>query len=83
MIFTRFLKPLQLSFTRSIHIHKELIKGEKPGSIIIAHGMLGEFLNFLKCSCKIFGNVRFDVNHYSSILNRRIVLNKSIVWNFS
>ena len=53
MILKQFLKTLPLNFTRSIHIHKEIIKGEKPGAIIIAHGMLGSSGNWSSLSRRI------------------------------
>lgn len=53
MILKQFLKTLTLNFTRSIHIHKEMIKGEKPGAIIIAHGMLGSSGNWSSLSRRI------------------------------
>ena len=41
------------TFSRSLHIHKEVIKGTKPGQIIIAHGMLGSSGNWSSLSRRI------------------------------
>ena len=52
MILRQFPKTLKL-LSRSIHIHKDIIKGEKPGLIIIAHGMLGSSGNWSSLSRRI------------------------------
>lgn len=41
------------TFQRSIHIHKEVLEGSKPGQIIIAHGMLGSSSNWSSLSRRI------------------------------
>ena len=40
MIF-RTISHISKQFSRQIHINKEVVKGSKPGQIVIAHGMLG------------------------------------------
>ena len=40
MIF-RTISHISKRFSRQIHINKEVVKGSKPGQIVIAHGMLG------------------------------------------
>ena len=40
-------------FSRHIHINKEIIKGDVPGQIIIAHGMLGSLSNWSSLSRRI------------------------------
>ena len=52
MIFRR-INQLTKTLSRSIHIHKEVIKGEKSGQIIIAHGMLGSASNWSSLSRRI------------------------------
>ena len=53
MILRQITKVLQIHSTRSIHIHSETIRGEKPGAIVIAHGMLGSSGNWSSLSRRI------------------------------
>lgn len=53
MIFRTIFHTTMKQFSRHIHINKEIIKGDVPGQIIIAHGMLGSLSNWSSLSRRI------------------------------
>jgi len=53
MIFRTIFHTTTKQFSRHIHINKEIIKGDVPGQIIIAHGMLGSLSNWSSLSRRI------------------------------
>lgn len=53
MILSRRFSNVWKTFQRSIHIHKEVLKGDQPGQIVIAHGMLGSSSNWSSLSRRI------------------------------